>query len=183
MELERIECKAGEKIITIGGPGEHFYILLEGQGEVLTDMRGAFGGASFALGPGNYFGEEALVAKTKRNATVRMKTDGAIGRLDSAQFDSIFRSALIQTIGLAKAKSFLEASQTDYAMLDVRTEAEFRKSHVKSARNLSITTLRKEIANLEPNTTYLITPAGDPRSDLGVFLLRQAGMIAFILTK
>jgi CRP-like cAMP-binding protein len=38
------------------------------------------------LGLGNTFGEEALISEDKRNATVRMLTDGALMRLKKADF-------------------------------------------------------------------------------------------------
>ena len=181
IELERVSVQAGEEIVTAGSHGEFFYILMHGSAEVVTEPGGPYAGAVFALEPGDYFGEESLIADTIRNATVRMTSDGVVGRLGRAQFDSIFRKAMVQTIELEKAKSFLSESGIAYQALDVRFPAEYRHAHLEGSRNLPIVLLRKSLRELDRNCTYLITPEGGRRSELGVFLLRQAGLQAYLL--
>lgn len=181
IELERVPMKAGEDVVQAGSRGEHFFILMQGDAKVLTEENGPYKGQTFDLVPGDYFGEEALVADTIRNATVRMATDGVVGRLDRKQFDAIFKSSLVQTIDLAKARSFLASAGIGYEIFDVRFAPEYRHGHVEGAVNLPVVMLRKRLRELDRAKTYLVTPEGGRRSELAVYLLRQAGLTAYLL--
>lgn len=182
IELERVALRAGAEVVRAGTPGDYFYILLEGEARVITEESGPFAGQTFELVPGDYFGEEALVADTIRNATVRMATDGIVGRLDRAQFDAIFKSSLVQTIDLAKAKRFLASAGIAFDVIDVRFPPEYRCAHVEGSANIPVVALRKRLRELDRNRTYLVTPEGGRRSELAVYLLRQAGLNAYLLT-
>ena len=181
IELERVPMKAGEDVVQAGSRGDHFYILMEGEAHVLTEENGPYSGQTFDLVPGDYFGEEALVADTIRNATVRMATDGVVGRLDRKQFDAIFKSSLVQTIDLAKARSFLASAGIGFEIFDVRFPPEYRHGHVEDAVNLPVVMLRKRLREFDRGKTYLVTPEGGRRSELAVYLLRQAGLTAYLL--
>lgn len=181
IELERVPFSAGQDVVKAGARGDHFYILQKGEARVFTEEAGPYKGQTFDLVPGDYFGEEALVADTVRNATVRMVTDGVLGRLTREQFDSIFRTSLIQTIDLNKARSFLSGAGIGYEIFDVRFPAEYRAGHVEGALNMPVVVLRKRLRELDRNKTYLVTPEGGKRSDLAVYLLRQAGLNAYLL--
>jgi len=181
IELERVPFSAGQEVVKAGTHGDYFYILQQGEAHVITEEAGPYKGQTFDLVPGDYFGEEALVADTVRNATVRMVTDGVLGRLTQAQFDAIFKSSLIQTIDLAKARSFLSGAGIGYEIFDVRFPAEYRQAHVEGAMNMPVVVLRKRLREFDRNKTYLVTPEGGKRSELAVYLLRQAGLNAYLL--
>jgi CRP-like cAMP-binding protein len=57
--------KAGDEIVRQGEPGDRFYVIDSGSAEVLVDGRPAA-----SLGPGDYFGEMALLDGGVRSATV-----------------------------------------------------------------------------------------------------------------
>lgn len=181
IELERVPLAAGQDVVLAGTPGDYFYILLEGEARVITGGSGPYKGQRFDLVPGDYFGEEALVADTIRNATVRMTSDGVVGRLDRAQFDAIFKSSLVQTIDLAKAQRFLASAGIGFEIIDVRFPPEYKHGHVEGASNLPVVALRKRLRELDRNRTWLVTPEGGRRSELAVYLLRQAGLNAYLL--
>ena len=181
IELERVTVDKGEEIVTAGSRGDFFYLLMAGEAQVLTESGGPYEGAIFDLEPGDYFGEESLIADTIRNATVRMTSKGVVGRLGREQFDSIFRKAMVQSIALEKARSFLGDAGIAYQLLDVRFPPEYRHAHIEESRNLPIVMLRKSLRELDRNCTYLITPEGGRRSELAVFLLRQEGLQAYLL--
>ena len=62
---DEIDLPAGRALITEGDTGREFFVLVEGTADV---ERG--GKKVAALGPGDFFGEIALIAKTPRNATI-----------------------------------------------------------------------------------------------------------------
>jgi predicted MFS family arabinose efflux permease len=72
---------AGEVVIREGEAGRQFYIVVSGRAEVL--MRGE---PVRELGPGDYFGELALLRDVPRTATVRATTDLGVDVLQRVPF-------------------------------------------------------------------------------------------------
>ena len=62
---DEIDLPEGRTLIKEGDSGREFFVLVEGTADVER------GGKKVAtLGPGDFFGEIALIAKTPRNATI-----------------------------------------------------------------------------------------------------------------
>jgi MFS family permease len=80
-QLVRVEVPAGDPVITEGAEGDRFYVIESGaltashQGQVLSQM-----------GPGDPFGEIALLRDVPRTATVVADTDSVLYALDRAEF-------------------------------------------------------------------------------------------------
>src|SRR5947209_18396721 len=68
-----------------GDRGDAFYIVREGQVDVMARQNGRSRRLT-VLGPGEYFGEIALLRAQPRMATVRGKTDGAVWKLERQDF-------------------------------------------------------------------------------------------------
>jgi NADH dehydrogenase len=70
-----LRFSAGEIVIRQGEPGSRFYIVNEGEVEVIRDLGTDREQQLARLGPGQYFGEVALLKDVTRTATVRAVVD------------------------------------------------------------------------------------------------------------
>jgi CRP-like cAMP-binding protein len=81
-EMNERTAHPGEDIVTQGSSGVAFFIVLEGTASVLVD-----GVERAKLGPGDHFGEIALVVPgAARTATVRADTEVRVGAMAEWNF-------------------------------------------------------------------------------------------------
>jgi putative ABC transport system ATP-binding protein len=64
-KMSKRHYAAGETIVRKGDPGEEFFLVFDGEVEVIRADREVA-----RLGPGDFFGEVALISGEPRNATV-----------------------------------------------------------------------------------------------------------------
>ncbi len=82
--LTQVSVKSGRILTTQGDPGREFMIIVEGQATVRRD-----GKVLATLGPGDFFGELAVIAGVPRNATITADTDMIIEALNRREFSSL----------------------------------------------------------------------------------------------
>lgn len=82
-----LDLAGGAELIAQGHAGDAFYVLLEGSAVVRRNGRKVG-----ELGPGDYFGELALLDPAPRNADVVAVTDVQVARLDARSFRTMLRS-------------------------------------------------------------------------------------------
>ena len=80
--LHDVRATAGTNVVTIGEPGDRFYLVRSGRLEALDGD----GRPLSSLGPGDGFGELALLDRTTRGATVRATEDAELWSLDRGHF-------------------------------------------------------------------------------------------------
>lgn len=79
--LSPVRVKAGEVLFRQGAVGDRYYIVADGEVEIVADDR-----VVAVTGAGGYFGEIALLRDIPRTATVRAKTDVELLALDRDDF-------------------------------------------------------------------------------------------------
>jgi Cyclic nucleotide-binding domain/Major Facilitator Superfamily len=80
------QVAAGDEVFQQGDPGDRFYVIEDGEAEVVGDGR-----LIRTLSSGDGFGEIALLEETARTATVRARTPLRLRRLDRCHFRSAVR--------------------------------------------------------------------------------------------
>jgi putative peptide zinc metalloprotease protein len=83
-----VKVPPGESIVRQGEPGDAFYAIGSGQVEIVEDGR-----TVNVLGPGDYFGEVALLLDVPRTATVRARTPVRAYRLEREGFERLVGEA------------------------------------------------------------------------------------------
>jgi len=78
--LVSVPVSAGDVVIRAGDPGDRFYIVADGEFDVLAD------GADHKMVEGDSFGEIALLRDVPRTATIRAVVDGQLYALERADF-------------------------------------------------------------------------------------------------
>ena len=79
-----VAVDAGKQLVTEGAAGHEFFVIMEGTAEVTRNGR-----KIAELGPGDAFGELALLEKAPRNATVVAETDMELVVLGQREFAGI----------------------------------------------------------------------------------------------
>jgi len=88
--LQSVAVAAGALVFRQGDQGDEMYIVARGQLRVVSDAETEK--VVFAhLGPGEFFGEMAVITGAPRSAAVIATTDAALWRLRKADFEAILR--------------------------------------------------------------------------------------------
>jgi len=179
MRMQRVTYRAGEVIIKQGTEGDYFYVIVSGTCWVTRETVVNKEAIKLAeLGCGSSFGEEALVAQTRRCATVTMATDGTLMRLSKEDFQTLLTEPLLQWIDYANAQERILAGAK---WLDVRMPSEFANSHIDGAVNIPLYFIRLRLNTLDKATPYIVCCDTGRRSAAAAFLLGERGFEAYVL--
>ncbi len=177
MHLEEFPAKAGDVVVRQGEEGEYFYILRSGRCKVIR--RTQQGEKTLAeLGPGDSFGEEALIADARRNATIAMLTDGALMRLAKSDFMQLMKEPLIRWVTYDQAAEMVNQGA---AWLDVRLPSEHKQASIAGSMNVPLSMLRSKADEFDPTKKYITFCDSGNRSSVAAFLLCQRGYDAYVL--
>lgn len=170
---------AGQTIISQGAEGDYYYLIEQGTAVVSRVMDAGKPPVVLAeLSDGDAFGEEALVSENKRNATVTMKTDGMLLKLDKADFIELLKAPLISHVDMAQAR---ELVANGAVWLDVRFPSEYVFDHPPAAVNVPLNEIRQTLSTLDPQATYVVYCQTGRRSSAAAFILVEHGLKALVL--
>jgi CRP-like cAMP-binding protein len=179
MRMQRINCKAGDVVIKQGAEGDYFFVIVSGKCLVTRETPLNKEGLKLAeLGAGDSFGEEALIAEAKRNATVTMITDGSLMRLGKQDFQTLLNEPLLQWVEYDEAKKLVAEGGK---WLDVRLPSEFQNFRIEEAINIPLYFIRLRLNALEKNTKYVVCCDTGRRSSAAAYILSERGIEAYVL--
>jgi len=177
--MASISVKAGQVIIMQGAEGDYYYLIERGIAAVTRIVEADKPPLVLAeLKEGDAFGEEALASDNKRNATVTMKTDGVLLRLNKTDFSELLKAPLLNIIPLAEAEQKVAAGA---AWLDVRFPSEYRFGHLPNAVNTPLHEIRSVLKTLDKGKEYITYCQTGRRSSAAAFILAQHGFKVFVL--
>jgi CRP-like cAMP-binding protein/rhodanese-related sulfurtransferase len=177
--LQAVNVYAGDTVIRQGDEGDYFYIIREGSCSVTRLASGEGWDVPLAeLGPGDCFGEDALVSDGTRNATVTMLTDGRLMRLSKQKFVDILKKPLVHYVDYEVAVS---AATSGNILMDVRTPDEHANHALGNSINLPLATIREGMKKLDATKKYVLYCDTGRRSAAAAFLLGQRGFEVSVL--
>ncbi len=176
--MQAIPVQAGQVILNQGDTGDYYYLIRRGQARIKRSFRDEKPVLLAEIGPGQGFGEEALISGDPRNATVEMTEDGVLMRLSMHDFNELLKPALVQKVNPREALTMVKKGAR---FLDVRTEAEFRENAIPGSQNLPLCNLRRLARGLDSQRPYITVCQSGRRCSVAAFLLGQLGFEVYVL--
>ena len=111
-----LEFKTGDRFLTQGEMGEHFFIIFEGQVSA-SHSQGNIDTQINVFVPGDFFGEESLLFERPSDETVTAITDGTLLYLDKALFEFLMdahpqvKTGLVRTV---RSRRFARTHKFDW---------------------------------------------------------------------
>jgi rhodanese-related sulfurtransferase len=168
--LQVINVSQGDAVIEEGDDGDCCYFLQHGEASIYKTIDGDDCLVAEIM-PGRCFGEDALVDKKPRNASVVMKTDGVLLRLVKEDFLKLLSEPEVEEL------EWTDIEEMSYKpiLIDIRTEAEYRLGHLAFSANIpmSILGMKKRVLALEQS--YVLYCDTGRRSRAAAFFLGKLG--------
>jgi signal-transduction protein with cAMP-binding, CBS, and nucleotidyltransferase domain len=168
--------KTGDKVIRQGEPGDYFYLIKEGRCNI-SRFNGKIDVDLAMIGPTESFGEEALLTKSDRNATVTMLTDGTLMRISKKDFEQFMYQPVVHWIAPTEAAKLLKNGAVP---VDVRQSTATQKA-LKNAIKIPFLSLRNELNKLDKDKSYLILCDDSREGAVASYLFSKFGLDGYIL--
>lgn len=179
MSVEQVAVSDQQALIRQGDPGDYYYMLIKGHALVTRDNNDGEPPAELAkLGPGDGFGEEALLSDSPRNSSITMLSDGEVLRLSKEDFVSLIHTPLSRSLNFEQAKQKVEEGAV---WLDLRSTDQYEKQHLPGSLNLPIESLRYQAGSLASDRHYVLYSNSGGRSVAAAFLLTERGFEVSVL--
>ena len=179
MRMQRVPYLAGDVVIKQGDEGDYFYVIVKGQCVVTRETPLNRDGIKLAeLSVGDTFGEEALIAEAKRNATITMQTDGVLMRLAKDDFRELMNEPLLQWANYDQAREIVARGGR---WLDVRLPSEHQNMSIEGSLNIPLYFIRLKLSTLDPKVPYVVYCDTGRRSSAAAYILVERGFDAHVL--
>ena len=165
-----VKVSAKQKIIHQGDEGSCCYLIKSGSADVIVASQGIEPVA--VLQAGTVFGEDALVNDKPRNATVIMREDGVLMKLEKQDFYSLLQTPDVEMLSAAAT---LDAIAGGAIPLDVRTQREFDTGHHQKAINIPLHLSLMKCELLDKSSKYITYANRLERAQTAAYLLGQQG--------
>lgn len=149
--LDERAFEAGERLVVEGAAAHDFFVLKSGHAAVRRR-----GQTVAHLGPGDFFGEDALLMSSRRNATVMATKPGTVLRLPKDRFTALLADNVVR---------FVE-SGSEGVPINLGQEG-------------ALARLRETIPSLDPKNRYLVVGGELQERALATFILTQKGFDAW----
>ena len=178
--MKPMQVKPRQVIVRQGEAGDHYYVIKKGRCAVLQKIALNKPLVKLAmLETGDSFGEESLLSKSRRNASVVAMMPGTLMCLLRRDFDELIKKPVLKSVLYKEAKKMVEEEKAVW--LDVRFPSECRDSPLKKSLNMPIYLLRKKLSELKQDKKYIACCDNGERSSTATFLLAQNGFDVYHL--
>jgi len=181
------EAQGGETVLRQGEPGHSYFILVSGEAGIWKQdsfsdetVYAAQHAPVARLGPGDGFGEEALLQESPCGATVMMTAPGRLLVLEKKDFDELVKPTFMHTIA-AKDAVALAKKKKRVEWIDCRYDLEYSESRLPGSRHIPLDQLREHVHDLDPDSVYIVYSRSDRRSRAAAFLLAERGLEVHVL--
>ena len=175
--FQPVQVKPGEEIIREGDRGDYFFVIKEGEFQVIKSD-GDNEDLVAVLKPGDSFGEDALISNEPRNATVTARTAGSLMRLGRNDFGELLRHPVVEWISPGQAAAL---KSIDGEIIDVRMKEEHRRRAIVGSVNRPLFRLREEMAGVARDKPCVVYCETGERSASAAFILSKMGYRAYAL--
>lgn len=177
MNAREVTAPRGARVVAENSNDQHYYIVKQGRAAV-TRRTPKYGNVLLAeLEVGSGFGEEALITRGTRNASVTMLDKGVLMRLPAREFLQLLVDPVVDLVTWSEAEELVRGGAR---FLDIR-ETRRDKPMLAGALHLPMSMLRSRIHSLQPDREYVIVCDQGSISPAASFLLTQHGIENHVL--
>lgn len=169
--MEEIAVVKDQRIVREGDEADFFYVIKEGSAAVAKQSGDSEAVLAYLM-RGDTFGEDALLTRSVRNASVSMMSDGRLMRLSSKDFAEILTPPVVDWVKPAAARALV---QEGARLLDVRSREEYQERALKGALNIPLLDLRDRIDELDRGCKLVVYCNTGERSAAATFILSKVG--------
>lgn len=172
-KIESIDVREGDIIVNQGDDGDYYYIIQFGRCQISRKPTPIAQDINLAqIREGDAFGEEAIIANTKRNASVTMLTDGRLMRLSKDDFVELILYSILQKVDFETA---LAIEEKGAIWLDVRYPDEYQDYSIEDSINIPLNILRLQVGKLDRSKQYITCCDTGSRCSIAAYILAQHG--------
>ena len=153
----------GKAVLRRGTPGQHCFVIEAGHAVVHDGAK-----TLCHLGPGDFFGEDALILGARRNADVSALEDMRVHAIDKQVFVTVLLEKLVQFV----------AHRTQGVLLRLGAVS---PGDLSTTISVSLATIRQQAPKLDARQSYYVSGGCRSERALCAFLLIQKGLRAYPL--